>query len=98
MAKAVYLGKHIPGENTVPFQVCSNCYKVCKMSNIQPMNRSNGNAYPPPVSNVNVCNYHWRQHMHLLYTNIKERCLIKSHAEKAENHSKKFIFPPNRAL
>jgi hypothetical protein len=47
VATAAYLVEYFPGENTAQFKLCNNCYKVCKTSNIPPMGRSNGYAYPP---------------------------------------------------
>ena len=44
---ASFLGEYFPGENPAQFELCVNCFKVCKGLKIPNLSRSNGYRYPP---------------------------------------------------
>lgn len=41
----IYLGEHIYGEDTAQFELCIHSYKVRKLNNISPLNRSKDYKY-----------------------------------------------------
>lgn len=64
--------------------VCSSCYRVYKTNNIPPWSRSDGNPYPPQVSNDFLnC---WL-HVHSLHTKLKAENFIKSFFTIQESES-----------
>lgn len=74
VSMAAHLLEHFPGENTARFQGFSNAKRLS-------VRRISSNyAYLPTVSNVNVCNFHWWSHTHLLYTILKAVHFIKPYS------------------
>lgn len=73
LAMATYLVEDLLGRNTTQFQPCNNFYRVCKTTNILPLNKSDG--YRPPLSDVD--SFPTGSCMYTYYTQISKPHIIK---------------------